>query len=133
MPLRQLLLLSSSSYHGYELFHWCKAEILNFLNKNNVTKILFIPYALKNHDAYTSKVAAVLEDWGFTVEGIHAKSDVLAAVQQAQAIYVGGGNTFRLLKTLYDLNLIEPIRRRVLLDHIPYVGSSAGKLTYAET
>lgn len=127
MHSRQLLLLSSSSYHGYELFHWCKTEIVTFLNKNNVNNILFIPYALKDHDAYTSKVAAILKDWGFKVEGIHTKSDLVLAVHQAQAIYVGGGNTFRLLKTLFDKDLIEPIRKRVLTDHIPYIGSSAGK------
>lgn len=126
MSLRQLLLLSSSSYHGYELFHWCKTEIIDFFSKNNVTKILFIPYALKDHDGYTRKVAAILEDWGYKVEGIHTKPNQREAIQQAQSIYVGGGNTFRLLKTLYDKDLVEAIRRRVLTEGIPYVGSSAG-------
>jgi len=57
---------------------------------------------------------------------VHTASDPVAAVSEAEAIFVGGGNTFRLLKTLYDSQLVATIRGRVLEDGIPYIGSSAG-------
>lgn len=63
---------------------------------------------------------------GYNVDGIQQQENPVEAVEKAQAIFIGGGNTFRLLKTLYDLNLIEPIRKRVLENGIPYIGSSAG-------
>lgn len=60
------------------------------------------------------------------MKGIHEFPNPRSAVESAQAIYVGGGNTFLLLKTLYDNEVIEPIRKRVLKDGVPYIGSSAG-------
>lgn len=77
-------------------------------------------------DDYTEKVRKPLKEFGFEVEGIHKFNDPVAAVNSAEAIFVGGGNTFHLLKTLYDKKLIEAIRKRVLENGIPYMGSSAG-------
>lgn len=93
---------------------------------NNVKRVLFVPYALFNFDEYTKRVADVLTNWGFTVEGIHSYSDPVEAVRQAECIFVGGGNTFQLLNTLYQHKLIEPIRQVVLEGGVPYLGSSAG-------
>ena len=62
---------------------------------------------------------------GLGLESIHRAPDPVAAVENASGIFVGGGNTFRLLKTLYDLDLLSPIRRRVLAG-MPYLGTSAG-------
>lgn len=88
--------------------------------------MLFVPYALSNHDEYLKKVSKPFQQLGYEVEGIHQHENPIEAVKKAQAIFVGGGNTFRLLKKLYDLNLVETIRKRVLNDGIPYIGSSAG-------
>lgn len=85
-----------------------------------------MPYALPDHDAYTTTVSNALTPWGYKVEGIHTKSNPVEAVSKAQAIFVGGGNTFVLLKTLYDLKLVEAIREQVLQKGTPYMGSSAG-------
>lgn len=60
---------------------------------------------------------------GYETEGIHKFANPVDAVNSAQCVYIGGGNTFVLLKTLYDLNLIEAIRKRVLEDGMPYMGS----------
>lgn len=61
-----------------------------------------------------------------SVKGLHTFADPVEAVQAAHCIYIGGGNSFVLLKKLYDLNLVDVIRRRVLQDGIAYMGSSAG-------
>uniref|UniRef100_A0A8D8FG21 dipeptidase E n=1 Tax=Culex pipiens TaxID=7175 RepID=A0A8D8FG21_CULPI len=126
MGKRQIFLMSSSAVHGYEYLQHAESDLRAYFGKNNVKKVLFIPYALSNHDAYTEKVGTVLKRWGFDCEGIHRQSDPVQAVNEAQAIYIGGGNTFLLLKSLYDNALVEPIRDRVLNGSVPYVGSSAG-------
>jgi len=126
MSSRQVMLLSSSNCHGFSYLEHAKKDLLEFLAKSNVSRVLFVPYALNDHDAYTKKVADVLGPWGFQVDGIHKAPSPVDAVNEAQSIFIGGGNTFRLLKTLYDRGLVEPIRRRVLNQGVPYVGSSAG-------
>lgn len=96
--------------------------------RNNVKEVIFVPYAKANgdYDGYTKLMGDALSSFGYTVKGLHTFSDPVAAVAAAQSIYVGGGNTFVLLKKLYDLNLVELIRKRVFEDGMPYMGSSAG-------
>lgn len=84
-----------------------------------------MPYALADHDGYEQLVAKAFRPTGILVESIHHADDPVAAVKEANGIFVGGGNTFRLLKTLYDLALIQPLRTAVLAG-VPYMGSSAG-------
>lgn len=81
---------------------------------------------MPDHDAYTKIVADALTPWGYAVEGIHTKDNPVAAVNSAEALFVGGGNTFVLLKTLYELNLVESIREVTFGKGVPYMGSSAG-------
>jgi len=87
---------------------------------------MFIPYAAHDHDAYALKVKTAFSKWGIGVESIHTFENKVAAVGEAQAFFVGGGNTFMLLNNLYKLNLIDPIKKRVLQDGVPYMGASAG-------
>ncbi|XP_059475416.1 alpha-aspartyl dipeptidase [Neocloeon triangulifer] len=123
---RRILLLSSSTVHGSGYLEYAAGHIKEFLQKSKVKTILFVPYALKDHNEYLNKVQGPLKQLGYAVEGIHEATNAIDAIKKAEAIYIGGGNTFLLLKTLYDLNLIEPIKERVLKDGIPYIGSSAG-------
>lgn len=91
--------------------------------------MLFVPYASAkpdSYDEYTEKVGTVLRQWGLEVEGIHTMGSEIEALKNAQAVFIGGGNSFLLLKTLYDKHLVEAIRSRILDDGIPYIGSSAG-------
>lgn len=91
--------------------------------------MLFIPYAStkpNSYDEYTEKVRKPLAEFGFETVGIHESNDPVVSIANASAIFIGGGNTFHLLKTLYDKKLVEPIRSRVLEQGVPYIGSSAG-------
>jgi dipeptidase E len=90
-----------------------------------VERLLFVPYALQDHDRYVEVVIEKGQHAGYQLDGIHRHADPRQAVREAQAIFIGGGNTFRLLDSLYRLDLLELIRERVRAG-IPYVGMSAG-------
>jgi len=120
----RLLLLSNSTLHGSGYLDHAEAEICDFLA--DVRQVLFAPYALRQQDIYASKVAERFGSMGFQVHSLHCTPDPLAAVEEAQAIFIGGGNTFRLLKTLYERNLLQPIRCRVEEGCLRYMGVSAG-------
>ena len=92
----------------------------------NAAEILFVPYAIADHDDYVAKIVELGFNAGYPIRGIHTCDDPVDAINQAHAIYVGGGNTFRLTNDLHRLGLIEPIRRRVLNGDLPYMGVSAG-------
>jgi dipeptidase E len=69
---------------------------------------------------------------GYELTSIHTAENPVAAVLETEAVFIGGGNTFRLLKALYDFDLIEAIRNRVS-NGMPYIGSSAGSNVAAPT
>ncbi|XP_065417041.1 alpha-aspartyl dipeptidase-like isoform X1 [Chrysemys picta bellii] len=99
---------------------------LHRMTRQKVKRVLFIPYALHDRDAYAKTAREKFESLGYGLDSIHESSDPVAAVRKSEAIFIGGGNTFRLLKALYDNSLLQEIRKRVLEDGIPYMGSSAG-------
>jgi dipeptidase E len=107
-----------------------KADLRTFLAGS--PPVLFVPYALFDRDAYTEQARARFEKMGLSLAGIHRTSDFRRAVLEAQALFIGGGNTFRLLKALQDLSLLGPIRERVA-EGMPYIGSSAGSVVSAPT
>lgn len=84
-----------------------------------------MPYALHDHDAYTASVTERLAPIGVRLTGVHATPDPVAAIAEADAIVVGGGNSFRLVRALHELGLVDAIRERVAAG-IPYFGASAG-------
>jgi dipeptidase E len=90
-----------------------------------VAEVLFIPYAHHDHDKYVHMMAERGYDAGYELVGIHRCANPRDAVANADAIYVGGGNTFRLLNALYQNDLLDAIRARVRAG-VPYVGVSAG-------
>ncbi|XP_060581251.1 alpha-aspartyl dipeptidase-like [Ruditapes philippinarum] len=123
--MRRLLLISNSTLHGSGYLDHCKDQIKSFLT-DKVKTVLFVPYALHDRDHYASIARTAYNSIGFNLESIHEKPNAVDAVRQAEAIFIGGGNTFRLLKTLYDENIVDEIRKRVFDDSMPYIGSSAG-------
>jgi dipeptidase E len=120
---RRLLLISSSTVAGTGYLDHAEAEIRDHLHA--VGTVVFIPYALANHDGYAAKVRERFSKMGYNLESIHDSTEPLGTVERAEAIFIGGGNTFRLLKALYDNRLLEPIRARVD-SGMPYMGASAG-------
>ena len=116
----RLLLISSSNVHGYGYLDHAEEELRRVLEGRR--SVAFVPFALKNHDAYTDKVRERLGRMSFDVTQVRTADDVAGAV----AIFIGGGNTFRLLKHLYDGGFVEAIRDRVRNGGAPYIGSSAG-------
>ncbi|XP_029707051.1 alpha-aspartyl dipeptidase [Takifugu rubripes] len=122
---RRLLLVSNSTLHGSGYLQHCQQNVAEFFGRD-VKRVLFVPYALHDRDAYTKTARDAFRTLGYEVDGIHEAPDPVEAVRRAEAIFIGGGNTFRLLKSLYDNKLVSEIRRRVLEDGAPYMGSSAG-------
>lgn len=121
----QLLLISSSRVHGFGYLDHAEQEIRNFLGKWK--RVAFVPFAFHDHDSYTATVRDRLGRMGFDVTQVKSRVDLAA-----DAVFVGGGNTFRLLKTLYDRGLIDEIKARVRTG-MPYMGSSAGSVIAAPT
>jgi len=119
----RLLLISSSNVHGYGYLDHPEPFMRAFLG--DARRVAFVPFAAHDHDAYTAKVRERLARMDFDVIPIDD-------LESADAIFVGGGNTFRLLKTLYDHDLLTPIRERVRAG-LPYLGASAGTVIAAPT
>lgn len=119
----RLLLVSSSTIHGHGYLDHVAGALTAFLA--GVKTLTFVPYALADRDGYAAKVRERFAVLGFEVLSIHQAPDPRAAIRAAEAVFVGGGNTFRLLKWLQDEGLLGPIRDRAA-EGMPYVGSSAG-------
>ncbi len=117
------ILLGSGGFRTPERVAFLAEQMHAFFGA--VERILFVPYALSDHDGYVEALRQRGLDAGYPLEGIHRCTDPVAAVQSAQALFVGGGNTFRLLAELYARGLLEPIRERVRAG-LPYLGISAG-------
>ena len=125
-----LLLVSNSTLHGLGYLDHVAKAIPGLLGDRS--RILFVPWALKDHDSYTAKARERFAAMGIALDSIHQAPDPVRAVGLADALFVGGGNTFRLLKALQDSGALEAIRRRVF-SGVPYVGSSAGSNVAAPT
>ena len=126
----QLLLISNSTLYGSGYLDHAANEITDFLG--DVKRVLFVPFALHDRDTYAAAARERFTRLGYELSSIHTATDPANAVNQADAIFIGGGNTFRLLKALYDFELLDPIRKRVAAG-MPYIGSSAGSNVAAPT
>ena len=127
MPHKRLLLLSNSMNYGQEFLEHAVSDIKDFLGAD-VKRVLFVPFAgvTRSYDEFATAVRGRFEEMGYQLDPIHRASDAIEAVRSAQAIAVGGGNTFHLLRELYERGLVESIRERVEAGGVPYIGWSAG-------
>jgi dipeptidase E len=128
--VKRLLLISNSTLHGSGYLEHAEQEIRDALAQTK--RVLFVPFALHDRDAYAAQARLRFEAMGYALDSVHEAGDPAKAVDAAAAIFIGGGNTFRLLDSLYQLDLLLPIRRRVN-EGMLYVGSSAGAIVAAPT
>jgi len=124
--MKKLFVASTSTVHGKGYLEYILPQLSFFFK--GVNEILFIPYARPSgltHDEYTSRAQIGFEKINIKIKGIHEFDNPVDAVNNAKAIFVGGGNTFLLLKKLYDHKLISAIKN-VVENGTPYFGTSAG-------
>jgi dipeptidase E len=118
----RLFLISNSTMHGGQYLQHCAAELGDFLGKGR--RVAFVPYALADHDGYEAKAKPAFAALGCELVSVH-RGNPLAAVGGADAVFVGGGNTFRLLDQMQRTGVAAAIAARVGAG-MPYIGSSAG-------
>ncbi|MGY6647764.1 dipeptidase PepE [Wenyingzhuangia sp. IMCC45574] len=124
--MKNLLLASSGSVHGSGYLEYLLPAIDKLFK--DVEQLLFIPFAQPSgisYDEYTDFVQDALSSLGIQVMGIHEYKDYKEALTQADAIYVGGGNTFLLVAKLYEFGLLDTLKE-VVSNGVPYLGTSAG-------
>jgi dipeptidase E len=126
--MRDMIIASTSTLHGESYLEYILPTIVQVFKKRQISKLLFIPYARPGgltHDEYTNKVQQAFEPHGIEVHGVHETDNPIAVIENAQAIFTGGGNTFVLVKALHDRQLIPALRHSVLKGTF-YIGTSAG-------
>jgi dipeptidase E len=129
-----LLLISNSTNAGEEYLGWPRKYISDFAARHKIKRILFIPYAGVNlapegitssFNLYEERVSGVFRTMGIDICSIHREKDPVAALRDAPAIAVGGGNTFHLVKMMHETGIMAEIAESVRKG-TPYMGWSAG-------
>jgi len=119
---------------GEEYLGWPKQHIADFLSKNKVKKVTFVPYAGvglseksldASYDAYESRVAGVFKELGFELESVHKADNPVDMINNAESVAVGGGNTFHLVAEMHNTGIMQAIKEKAEAG-TPYMGWSAG-------
>lgn len=124
--MKNIIIASTSTIHGGKYLDYLLPELQSFFS--NVKELLFIPYARPSgisQDDYTKKVSEAFTKINISVKGIHEFENPKEAIEKAQGIFTGGGNTFLLVSQLYKNNVID-ILEKVVKNGTPYLGTSAG-------
>lgn len=123
---KKLIIASTSTLHGGGYLDYLLPVLENHFR--GCRTLVFIPYARPggmSHDDYTTRARDFFAQLGIAVKGIHEFEDAPQAIQNAEAIFTGGGNTFLLVKQLYE-NKVMAVLKEVVENGTPYLGSSAG-------
>ena len=124
--MKNLIIASTSTLHGGEYLDYVLPELK--LHFQNCKTILFVPFARPggiSHDDYTGKVKQAFAKINLNVKGLHEFENAVEAINQAEGIFTGGGNTFLLVAQLYKFNVMTVLSDAVK-NGIPYLGTSAG-------
>lgn len=122
----RVIAISTSKLHGGQYLEYLLEDLQYFLVEQE--EVLFIPYAQPgglSYADYTALPRKAFFEIGKKVVGIHEFRNPVTAIEKASSIFIGGGNTFLLLKTLYEKGLVAPLRQAIERG-LPYMGSSAG-------
>lgn len=124
--MKQMIIASTSTVYGGTYLSYILPELEKLYAKAET--VLFVPYARPGgitHDEYTAIAEKGLAPLGKQVVGLHTFNDPVTALKNAEAVFVGGGNTFLLVTMLYENQVMEPLRAAVH-SGVPYLGTSAG-------
>jgi dipeptidase E len=130
---KKLLIASTSTIHGSGYLDYLNEEIVDFFS--GIKEIVFIPYARPGgmtYEAYTKNTKNKFATLDIKVKGIHEFDDAKEAIRNAEAVFTGGGNTFLLLKTLYEYGLVKELKDRIN-NGMHYMGTSAGSNIVGQT
>jgi len=120
------IIASTSTIHGSDYLAYLQKPLRELYK--NVSEVLFIPYARPSgisHEDYTNKAKEGLSFLNLKVTGIHEHDNPVKAIEEAQAIFTGGGNTFLLVSQLYSQEILDALKK-VIKNGTPYLGTSAG-------
>lgn len=124
--MKKLIIASTSTIHGSGYLEYILPTLVTFFKKAKT--ILFIPYARPSgidYNAYTAIAKKAFSKIDKDVIGIHEFDTAKEAIDKAEAIFVGGGNTFELVNQLYKNNIIDTLKIAITKG-TPYLGTSAG-------
>ncbi len=129
----QLIIASTSTVYGGKYLDYLTKDLIGHFKE--VDELLFIPYARPSglsYEAYTEIARSFFEKINLKVKGIHEFKDPEKAIEKAQGVFTGGGNTFVLVKKLYEQDLFTVLRQRII-EGMPYLGTSAGSNITGQT
>ena len=126
--MKNIIIASTSTLHGGDYLEYLLPELSDHFKDCNT--VLFVPYARPSgisHDEYTAKAAAAFSKINIKIKGIHEFQDPINAIENAEGIFTGGGNTFVLVTELYKNNIMT-ILSQAVKKGTPYLGTSAGSV-----
>lgn len=124
--MKKVIIASTSTVFGGSYLDYLLPTLAEHFK--NVSNLVFVPFARPggiSHEEYTEKVKPFFKQLNIAVKGIHEFENPIEAINNAEAIFTGGGNTFVLVSMLYKYNLLNAIQNAVE-NGTPYLGTSAG-------
>ena len=124
--MKRVIIASTSTLHQGSYLEYLLPTLKD--HYKGITTLLFIPFARPggiSYDGYTDRARGAFSKLGITVKGIHEYDNYSDALQNAEGIFTGGGNTFELVNQLYKTGIIDDLKA-VVENGTPYLGTSAG-------
>lgn len=120
------ILASTSTLHSQDYLEYLIPHLSELYG--NAAEVIFIPYARPGGitlDEYTSRAKKAFAKADLKIKGIHEFEDPAKAIENAEGVFTGGGNTFLLVSELYR-NRVMTILKKKIKTGTPYMGTSAG-------